>query len=98
MKTPALRSASLLVGLTVLVGLAAASRPGPESPPLSPGNKLYRIEFSRPQAEILPELGPANPLEVREVRGSWVLLDSPGIPRGPMWFNFDQVVRFSFER
>lgn len=98
MKTSPLHVPSLLLGLAAFLGLAAARATAPDAPPLSPGAKIYRVEFSRPQAQILPDLGPASPLQVREVRGSWVLLESPGIPRGPMWFNFDQVVHFSFER
>ena len=89
--------------LAAVLALAAVSAPAvvtraPDSPPqLSQGTKIYRVELTRPTSQLFPGLGPATPIEVHEVKGSWVLVDSPVIARGPIWLNFEQVTQYAMQ-
>lgn len=94
---------SALLGAVLAAGaLFAAGRPAPALPDAPPdvavGTELYDVQFSLRTQELFPSLTPARPLEVKAVRGSWLLLEVPGVPRGPLWVNFDQVISYKTSR
>lgn len=81
-----------VAALVVSLGAFRQQRPGP--PDVGPGTKIYGIQLERSTSELWPTAGPATPFTVEAIRGSWLLLDSTAIPRGPVWVNFDEVITF----
>ncbi len=99
MKTPPARSESFLAGacltLALALGWEARGRPDADGPPeLELGTEVFGLEASRPLNVLFPSVGPTQALTVKAVSGPWVLVDVPGQPRGPIWFNFDQVIHY----
>lgn len=84
----------VLAVVALVATLSAAPLQGVGPPDVAAGTKIYGIEMERPSRELWPTAGPATPFTVQGVRGSWLLLDSPAIQRGPVWVNFDQVITF----
>jgi len=89
---------SLLAGACLTLALTLGwERPAAvtDAPPdVGSGTELFELETSRPLNTLFPGVGPSQALKVKSVRGSWVLVEVPGQPRGPVWLNFDQVIHY----
>lgn len=97
--------ASLLLGALLAAGALFASGRQEAEPEarflpddIEKGTKLYELELSRPTAEILPGATPLLPVEVKELRDPWVLVEVRGLRGGPVWLNFEHVLRYRTSR
>ena len=101
MSSPNLRSnlTTFLLGALTVLALGAARAPVSSSPPgVSGGAKLYQLRTVSGETLNLrtgDSIGDTMPVEVVSTQGNWVELKSPGIPRGPIWVNFDQIARYN---
>ena len=71
-----------------------ANQPPPD---LMIGSKVFCIEPTRRLSEMVPGYGSNSQVVVRDIQGSWLLLEFPSGQKHAIWVNFDQVVSYSTE-
>ena len=88
---------SALITAAVL-GPRAWNRRDNQSPPdLMIGSKVFCIEPTRRLSEMVPGYGSNSQVVVRDIQGSWLLLEFPSGQKHAIWVNFDEVVSYSTE-
>lgn len=98
-----MKSATLPTTLALLVFVAlltlAMVPPSPSVPSdISVGTQLFNLQLVRATGSVLPGAAVTSPVEVTEIRGSWIAVTYTGAQGKTNWVNFDHVVAYRTQR
>lgn len=88
--------AALLVAALSLA-LRAPSADAGLPPDVKPGVELHGVITARPMPAVL-QAYTGGPIEVKEVRGTWISVDYTGSLEKQTWLDFSKVIAYRTER
>jgi len=95
------RSTRFVALAAVLVAALSLALRAPDAgvlpPDVTPGAELHGVITARPMPAVL-QAYTGGPIEVKEVRGTWISVDYTGSLEKQTWLDFSKVIAYRTER